>query len=306
VSGTPVLFLLGAALAQEAPPVAPVAPTLDPATEAELQAVLPALAACRDSGGPGTITVSILGAEQHEPWMGPPQGATLSPPGVACVDRALSKVPLPPDAPDAQLTFTLPGAGPASFQVGPARPPRFGSMDQSAITGVIEQRMDLIRDCYTRRLSDAPALGGKVIVRFVVGFNGNVVRATTRSDTLSDPEVASCLNERFGSFQFPPPVGGGLAAVSYPLLFQPTATHAPPKKVRAGVAGCVQGLRPLDGAKLVLAVHGQKRRVKDATVLMADGDASAASSCSTYALADLRPWSKWTYYDLSSLTTARP
>lgn len=305
MSGLSLSLLLGVALAQEAPPVAPTAPTLDPATEAELQAVLPTLAACRDSGGPGTITVSILGAEQHEPWMGPPQGSTLSPPGVACVDRALSKVPLPPDAPDALLTFTLPGAGPASFQVGPARPPHFGSMDQSAITGVIQQNMGFIQNCYTRRLSDSPALGGKVVVRFVVGFNGNVVRATTRSDTLSDPEVASCLNERFGSFQFPPPVGGGLAAVSYPLLFEPTATHAPPKKVREGVAGCVQGVQPLEGAKLVLAVHSQKRHVTEAKVLMAEGDASAASSCSTYALADLRPWSRWTYYDLSSLTAAQ-
>jgi len=96
-----------------------------------------------------------------------------------------------------------------------------GALDKSLIDAVIKRNMSQIRYCYQRELTKNPALGGKITVKFVIAKDGTVSSATTKSSTMSNPAVESCINGRFMRFQFPEPKGGGIVIVSYPFIFSP-------------------------------------------------------------------------------------
>jgi len=95
-----------------------------------------------------------------------------------------------------------------------------GSLTRAEIDRVVEGRMPELRYCYARELSRQPELAGKVTVKFVVGRDGAVTKAATKSSTLKSPAVEACLEGRFLRMTFPAPTGGGIAIVAYPLSFQ--------------------------------------------------------------------------------------
>ncbi len=96
-----------------------------------------------------------------------------------------------------------------------------GALDKSLIDAVIKRNMAQIRYCYQRELTKAPTLGGKITVKFVIAKDGTVSSATTKTSTMNNPAVESCINGRFMRFQFPEPKGGGIVIVSYPFIFSP-------------------------------------------------------------------------------------
>ncbi|MFZ5475207.1 MAG: AgmX/PglI C-terminal domain-containing protein [Myxococcota bacterium] len=96
-----------------------------------------------------------------------------------------------------------------------------GALDKSLIDAVIKRNMAQIRYCYQRELTKNPSLGGKITVKFVIAKDGTVSSATTKSTTMNNPAVESCINGRFMRFQFPEPKGGGIVIVSYPFIFSP-------------------------------------------------------------------------------------
>jgi len=53
----------------------------------------------------------------------------------------------------------------------------------------------------------------------IVAKDGTVASATTKSSTMNDSAVESCVAGRFLRMQFPEPRGGGIVIVSYPLSF---------------------------------------------------------------------------------------
>jgi outer membrane biosynthesis protein TonB len=76
-----------------------------------------------------------------------------------------------------------------------------------------------ISACYRRELKNDRYLGGKIVVKFVIAKDGSVSRVSTKSSTMRNSAVESCINNRFGTFKFPKPKGGGIVIVSYPFLF---------------------------------------------------------------------------------------
>lgn len=96
-----------------------------------------------------------------------------------------------------------------------------GALDKSLIDAVIKRNMARIRYCYQRELTKNPSLGGKITVKFVIAKDGTVSSATTKSSTMNNPAVESCINSQFMKFQFPEPKGGGIVIVSYPFIFSP-------------------------------------------------------------------------------------
>jgi hypothetical protein len=96
-----------------------------------------------------------------------------------------------------------------------------GALDKSLIDAVIKRNMAAIRYCYQRELTKNPSLGGKITVKFVIAADGTVSSATTKSTTMNNSAVESCINSRFMKFQFPQPKGGGVVIVSYPFIFAP-------------------------------------------------------------------------------------
>jgi len=96
-----------------------------------------------------------------------------------------------------------------------------GALDKSLIEKVIRRHLNQIKYCYSRGLTKTPKLGGKIVVKYVIGKDGAVSSAVTKSSTMKSPAVVSCINGRFMRFKFPEPKGGGIVIVSYPFIFTP-------------------------------------------------------------------------------------
>lgn len=103
----------------------------------------------------------------------------------------------------------------------PNPPIILGSLDKRLIDDVVKQHMNQIRYCYQRELNKDAALGGKVVVRFVIAADGSVSKSTIKSSSMGSDAVEQCISQRFLRFQFPAPAGGGIVIVSYPFMFAP-------------------------------------------------------------------------------------
>ncbi len=113
--------------------------------------------------------------------------------------------------------------GVAGSGVGTADPIVLGALAKEEIQEVIRRNLAQIRYCYQRELAKNPELEGKVVVKFVIAKDGTVQSASTRSSTLGNAVVETCVNNRFLRMQFPEPAGGGIVIVSYPFLFTSAA-----------------------------------------------------------------------------------
>jgi len=96
-----------------------------------------------------------------------------------------------------------------------------GSLDRSLIDEVIKRHMNQIRYCYNRELAKNNSLGGKIVIRFTIAKDGSVSAASTKTTTMNNGAVESCIVGRFMRMKFPQPKGGGIVIVSYPFLFSP-------------------------------------------------------------------------------------
>lgn len=96
-----------------------------------------------------------------------------------------------------------------------------GALDRSLIDEVIKRNMNQIRYCYQRELTKNPALGGKIVIKFTIAKDGTVSAASTKTTTMNNASVESCIVGRFLRMQFPQPKGGGIVIVSYPFIFSP-------------------------------------------------------------------------------------
>ena len=94
-----------------------------------------------------------------------------------------------------------------------------GALTKSQIDQVVKRHLNSIRYCYQKELTKRPSLQGKVVVKFVIGKDGAVSRASKKSSTLGSSAVDGCVANKFKRMQFPEPRGGGIVVVSYPFLF---------------------------------------------------------------------------------------
>ncbi|MBW1880044.1 MAG: energy transducer TonB, partial [Deltaproteobacteria bacterium] len=94
-----------------------------------------------------------------------------------------------------------------------------GTLDRAVIERVIRSHVSGIRACYERVLADIPGLEGRVVIRFVIGADGNVTAAAVEESTLNNSAVEACVVAQFRRMKFPEPEGGGVVVVNYPLVF---------------------------------------------------------------------------------------
>ncbi|HEU5056860.1 MAG TPA: AgmX/PglI C-terminal domain-containing protein, partial [Kofleriaceae bacterium] len=97
------------------------------------------------------------------------------------------------------------------------QPTASGDLDRSVIRRVIRSRMGAFRACYERELVRRANLAGKVDLEFTIGADGAVSKA--KGSGL--PVVADCAARQVKTIKFPPPRGGGVVNVRYPLTFEP-------------------------------------------------------------------------------------
>lgn len=157
---------------------------------------------------PEALTVARSGASVVLPLRGPEL------PRPMVVQATAASSPSPTD-----------GAGPPP---GEGEPIRLGALDKGLIESGIQKHMKKIRACYQAELNRDHALGGKVVIKFVIAPEGHVQSSKVKYHELSGKKgteggdrAAACIAEVFGRMSFPEPKGDGIVIVSYPLVFAP-------------------------------------------------------------------------------------
>lgn len=93
-----------------------------------------------------------------------------------------------------------------------------GSVDREAVARTVNAHLQEVRACYERALLKEPGLAGKVVLEWTISLSGEVATAKTKTSTLHNSAVESCILQDLKSWRFPP-AKGGLVIVSYPFLF---------------------------------------------------------------------------------------
>jgi TonB family protein len=96
-----------------------------------------------------------------------------------------------------------------------------GMMSPEAIRRVVLRNLGQVTHCHEQGLAANPQLSGRVVVRFVIGGDGNVMGANVSESSVSVPSVASCISDAVRRWQFSAPEGGGTVTVTYPFNLQP-------------------------------------------------------------------------------------
>ncbi len=91
--------------------------------------------------------------------------------------------------------------------------------ERVAIGGYIRDHMQPIVDCYDRRLAAAPALKGRLIIRFDIESHGEVARSS--ADGMTDGPLIDCVMAEVRGWRFATPPPGVVFRISYPVLFKP-------------------------------------------------------------------------------------
>jgi hypothetical protein len=77
------------------------------------------------------------------------------------------------------------------------------------------------RRCYELRLLHDPTLQGRLLIDFTIQPDGSAAELHTAVNTLSDPEVAGCVEEQIRGLTFPRPADKQPIPISYPFTFSP-------------------------------------------------------------------------------------
>jgi pSer/pThr/pTyr-binding forkhead associated (FHA) protein len=113
----------------------------------------------------------------------------------------------------------LGGKGNVTIDVGGEEEGWEGTIDREAVRRVIRSILSQIKSCYERQLRVKSDLEGKVVIEFEIIEQGRVRVAKTKSSTMNDPTVESCVAGRIKSARFPEPPTGTIAVVDYPFVF---------------------------------------------------------------------------------------
>jgi len=94
-----------------------------------------------------------------------------------------------------------------------------GSLDKEIIRRIVRQHMNEVKFCYDQELARKPALAGRISVQFAISPVGQVIASTLQSTSMDDARVENCVVSAVRRWEFPKPMGGGIAIVLYPFSF---------------------------------------------------------------------------------------
>ncbi len=86
----------------------------------------------------------------------------------------------------------------------------------------LQPKMRALKDCYERALKLDSYLSGKVTLHFDIGPSGRTSRVRLVDHSLRSKQVVDCIARRARAWRLPAPADAPVA-VSYPLVFSPTA-----------------------------------------------------------------------------------
>lgn len=94
-------------------------------------------------------------------------------------------------------------------------------VQRTAVEALVQRRLGLLGQCYSRSLAEDPNLRGDLRVRFVVARTGEVLFAEIVSSTVASTSLQSCVLDAMQRIVFPGSISD-LLEVSYPLRFTPS------------------------------------------------------------------------------------
>lgn len=111
------------------------------------------------------------------------------------------------------------GKGNVAIDAGGADAEFIGTIDKEAVRRVIRSIISQIKSCYERQLRSNSSLEGKIVIQFEIEEQGRVRVASTKSTSLNDSNVESCVAARIKEQRFPEPPPGTVAVVDFPFVF---------------------------------------------------------------------------------------
>ncbi len=102
--------------------------------------------------------------------------------------------------------------------IEPGQPPP--KIPREAIRRAMRRQRRAIQACYEEALQTVRDLSGKVVVRFIVGPDGTVMKATVASSTLEHLGAERCIVDKVKLLRLPAIPDGGVTEVSYPFVFR--------------------------------------------------------------------------------------
>jgi len=94
-----------------------------------------------------------------------------------------------------------------------------GELDPNIVAKEVRSRIGAVKACYDRALKKNPNLSGKIVVHWTITPAGTVSGVDMETDSVGDPEVATCIKQLISRWRFPAPSGGAVE-VSFPFVFQ--------------------------------------------------------------------------------------
>jgi pSer/pThr/pTyr-binding forkhead associated (FHA) protein len=113
------------------------------------------------------------------------------------------------------------GKGPVRAGVARAASDRVtsqGQIDKEAVAKAINSHLAEVQRCYESALLKNPTLAGKVVLEWTISTQGRVVNSKSKSSTLKDSSVESCILRSLNNWQFPAARGSSVI-ISYPFIF---------------------------------------------------------------------------------------
>jgi TonB family protein len=97
-----------------------------------------------------------------------------------------------------------------------------GSIDRDKVAAVINSHLAEVQRCYESALLGAQGLRGRVMLEWVIGMDGLVKSARSKTSSLKSPAVESCIIDRLKKWEFPRARGGSVT-ITYPFVFESSA-----------------------------------------------------------------------------------
>ena len=93
-----------------------------------------------------------------------------------------------------------------------------GQIDKEAVAKVINSHLAEVQRCYEAALLHTPGLAGKVVLEWNISTAGKVTSSKSKSSTLKDVSVETCILRALNNWQFPPAKGNSVI-ITYPFIF---------------------------------------------------------------------------------------
>ncbi|WP_437968543.1 AgmX/PglI C-terminal domain-containing protein [Sorangium sp. So ce260] len=181
------------------------------------------LRAYRDPSLHGKTTVRLTVSRAGKVTAARATSSTLSAPDVvSCLAQRAKSLSLPRARAGSTVVATLqvyPGDEPVEPPPSVLAPGP-GELRPDAISAAVAEALPAWRSCYGAALAGAPALWGRLAIRFHVTDSGAVDEAFEVESRFPDERLTRCVLRRARALTFPAPEGGDLRFV-VPLRFSP-------------------------------------------------------------------------------------